>query len=114
MSNRTLDAALSHQQYVEQTACCECGFHRNGTHHANIRCSKTGRCGDCGNDWPCPDHPPRFLPGTLRVIHPMTTPKCSKISQSNVRCFNADVTKRDGTGYCWVHDPLKKKRGGAR
>lgn len=58
MSNRTLDRYLEHENYVDEVACCDCGFHRNGQHHPKIRCPKSGRCGSCGNDWPCPDHLP--------------------------------------------------------
>ncbi len=24
--------------------------------HAKIQCPATGRCGECGADWPCDDH----------------------------------------------------------
>ena len=58
MSNRALDNYLAHENYVGDVACCECGFHRNGAQHPKIRCPQTGRCGDCGNDWPCADHTP--------------------------------------------------------
>jgi hypothetical protein len=56
MSNRTLDRYLEHENYVNEVACCECGFHRNGQHHPAIKCPRTGRCGSCGNDWPCDEH----------------------------------------------------------
>lgn len=58
VSNRALDRYLSHENYVGEIACCECGFHRNGKAHPGIKCPRTGRCGECGNDWPCPDHAP--------------------------------------------------------
>jgi len=58
MSNHTYDRLIEHENYVKETACCECGFHRNGQHHPKIRCPKSGRCGTCGNDWPCEDHAP--------------------------------------------------------
>ncbi len=58
MSNRAYDEALAHEHEVGEVACCECGFHRGGRHHAGIKCPKTGRCGGCGNEWPCADHAP--------------------------------------------------------
>ena len=58
MSNRALDRYLSHENYVGEIACCECGFHRNGKAHPGIVCPRTGRCGECGNAWPCSDHAP--------------------------------------------------------
>jgi len=61
MSNRQLDAAL-HKEFVDgEIACCECGFHRNGKHHPKIQCPKSGRCGECGNEWPCADHAPKEI-----------------------------------------------------
>jgi len=56
MGSRMYDRAIEHENYVDEVSCCECGFHRNGAHHPKIRCPKTGRCGECGNDWPCEDH----------------------------------------------------------
>lgn len=56
MSNRTLDRMLAAQHAREEACCADCGYYRRGAHHPNIRCPKTGRCGDCGNDWPCADH----------------------------------------------------------
>lgn len=58
MINRTVDNYLAHENYVGSVACCDCGYHRNGAHHPKIKCPKTGRCGDCGNDWPCREHAP--------------------------------------------------------
>ena len=58
MSNRTLDRYLENEQYRDQCACVECGYLRSGGHHPKIKCPKTGRCGDCGNDWPCAEHAP--------------------------------------------------------
>ena len=56
MSNRTYDNYL-YKEYVRgEYSCCECGYLRNENHHPGIRCPKTGRCGSCGNDWPCEDH----------------------------------------------------------
>lgn len=39
-------------------ACCECGYinKRKDGHHPGIKCPHTGRCGQCGNDWPCEEH----------------------------------------------------------
>lgn len=56
MSNRTLDRLLERENYRDTYACCECGYLRNSGHHPGIKCPKTGRCGECGNDWPCVDH----------------------------------------------------------
>lgn len=58
MSNRTLDRYLERENYRNECACCECGYLRSGAHHPKIRCPKTGRCGSCGNDWPCAEHAP--------------------------------------------------------
>jgi hypothetical protein len=56
MSCRALDRYLEEEQHRDLCACCECGYMRGSGHHPRIRCPVTGRCGDCGNDWPCPDH----------------------------------------------------------
>jgi len=56
VSNRTLDRLLERENYRDTYACCECGYLRNSGHHPGIKCPKTGRCGECGNDWPCVDH----------------------------------------------------------
>lgn len=39
-------------------ACCECGFINKAKdgHHPGIRCPHSGRCGQCGNNWPCEEH----------------------------------------------------------
>lgn len=58
MSNRAYDKHLARENYVHEVACVECGFHRNGRHHPKIKCPRTGRCGECGNDWPCEEHKP--------------------------------------------------------
>jgi hypothetical protein len=52
------DLSRSYQLWPELIlcACCECGYLRMGAHHPGIRCPKSGRCGECGNDWPCSDH----------------------------------------------------------
>lgn len=31
--------------------CIECG-----RHHAQIQCTRSSKCGVCGNDWPCDEH----------------------------------------------------------
>jgi hypothetical protein len=46
------------QQIVSEICCFECGYHRGGSHHPKIRCPATGRCGECGNEWPCEEHAP--------------------------------------------------------
>lgn len=56
MSNKQYDQHLLREYMLGEIACCDCGFHRNGAHHPKIRCPVTGRCGSCGNNWPCPDH----------------------------------------------------------
>lgn len=40
----------------KEYCCCDCGYMRNLAHHPAIRCPVTGRCGQCGNDWPCEEH----------------------------------------------------------
>lgn len=65
MSNRTLDRMLEREWHAAECACCECGFHRNGAHHPKIRCPRTGRCGECGNDWPCEEHAPSPRPHSI-------------------------------------------------
>lgn len=52
------EAEQAEEAEVAEWGCCECGFInrcRDG-HHAGIRCPHTGRCGQCGNDWPCKEH----------------------------------------------------------
>jgi hypothetical protein len=56
MSNKGYDNYLYHEYIRGECACCECGYLRSGAHHPGIRCPSTGRCGSCGNDWPCADH----------------------------------------------------------
>jgi len=56
MSNRAYDRYLEREHTRDTCACCECGYLRMGAHHPGIRCPKSGRCGECGNDWPCSDH----------------------------------------------------------
>lgn len=58
MSSRAYDRELAREFARDQACCCECGYHRMGAHHPKIKCPQTGRCGDCGNDWPCADHVP--------------------------------------------------------
>ena len=46
------------ENLVSEFGCCDCGFinaAQNG-HHPEIRCPETGRCGQCGNSWPCAEH----------------------------------------------------------
>jgi len=73
VSNRAYDAALYHEYLMSEIACCECGYHRNGAHHPKVKCPKTGRCGDCGNNWPCPDHiTPKELEMKNKTIEALT------------------------------------------
>ena len=56
MSNHHYDE-LEYREFLrKEYGCCECGYIRNGAHHPDIRCPKTGRCGSCGNKWPCQEH----------------------------------------------------------
>jgi len=86
MSNRQLDAYLEHEHRVGEIACCECGFHRNGQHHPKIKCQKTGRCGECGNDWPCADHAPKV---SERVVSGIDEKERNARSQSG--CWRCDL-----------------------
>jgi hypothetical protein len=70
VSNRTLDRLLCEEHVRDESACCECGYHRLGAHHPKIRCPRTGRCGECGNDWPCREHAPPRSRGPGRSIDP--------------------------------------------
>ena len=56
MSNRTLDRYMEQEYLRDEYSCCECGYRRGFGNHPGIRCPVTGRCGQCGNDWPCEDH----------------------------------------------------------
>jgi hypothetical protein len=56
MGNRTYDKYEYDDWYRKEYCCCDCGYVRNSAHHIGIRCPHTGRCGECGNDWPCEDH----------------------------------------------------------
>lgn len=56
MSNHAYDRAMAHEHYVGEVACVECGYHRNGAAHPKVKCPRTGRCGECGNEWPCQEH----------------------------------------------------------
>jgi hypothetical protein len=56
VSNRRLDNLLMQEAQRDMVACCECGYHRYGAAHPKVQCPATGRCGECGNDWPCDDH----------------------------------------------------------
>jgi hypothetical protein len=73
VSNRALDKQLARENYVDEVSCCECGYHRNGRHHPKIRCSKTGRCGECGNEWPCDDHALKEQPTDVDVAQAIDT-----------------------------------------
>lgn len=66
MSNRTLDRYLESENHRDECACAECGYLRGAGHHPGIRCPVTGRCGTCGNQWPCPDHA-QDVPERLRA-----------------------------------------------
>lgn len=59
MSNHAYDRYLAEEKYRHEVACVECGYHRNGAHHPKIKCPQSGRCGSCGNPWPCEDHKPK-------------------------------------------------------
>ena len=46
------------ESVASEFGCCDCGFvneEQNG-HHPGIRCPESGRCGQCGNKWPCSEH----------------------------------------------------------
>ncbi len=53
MSTTAYDRQEEAKYLRKEFGCCECGYMRNLAHHPKIRCPKTGRCGNCGNDWPC-------------------------------------------------------------
>ena len=57
MSNKTVDRYLESEQYRDSSRCCECGYLRNGVMIPRSL-PRTGRCGSCGNDWPCKKHAP--------------------------------------------------------
>jgi hypothetical protein len=56
--SRTYDKMMELEYLHDEYCCCECGYYRNGTvgSHPGVRCPNTGRCGICGNDWPCEEH----------------------------------------------------------
>jgi len=56
MSNRAHDKLMEQEYYHNEYSCCDCGYKRGCGHHPLIRCTLTGRCGECGNKWPCEDH----------------------------------------------------------
>jgi hypothetical protein len=94
MSNRKLDEYLAHEHHVGEVACVECGFHRDGAHHPGIKCPKTGRCGECGNAWPCEEHK-RARPGKDAAV-------------AKLRGFKArDLGPLDGTHV--VRDESERK-----
>jgi hypothetical protein len=58
-----VEAEIYEQTQAEESlaaefACCECGFINDAQdgHHPEIRCPESGRCGQCGNAWPCAEH----------------------------------------------------------
>ena len=58
-----------YREYLrEEYGCCECGYYRNMAHHPGIRCPQTGRCGNCGNDWPCEDCSTELDGKTLKKV----------------------------------------------
>ena len=71
MSNREYDKYLEAEYLHNEYACCDCGFRRGYENHPGIRCSVTGRCGQGGNDWPCPNHE-HLVPEKLkkRILQP--------------------------------------------
>lgn len=46
------------ESLVSEFGCCDCGFINDAKdgHHPGIRCPESGRCGQCGNSWPCAEH----------------------------------------------------------
>jgi hypothetical protein len=52
------EAEQAEEAVVGEYGCCECGYinKRRDGHHPGIKCPHTGRCGQCGNDWPCAEH----------------------------------------------------------
>ena len=58
-----MEAEIYEQTQAEESlaaefACCDCGFinEAEDAHHPGIRCPESGRCGQCGNVWPCAEH----------------------------------------------------------
>lgn len=56
MSNRTYDNHMEREYLNGEYGCCDCGYRRKEGNHPGIRCPQTGRCGQCGNEWPCAEH----------------------------------------------------------
>ena len=54
--SRTYDLWMETDYLNKEFGCCDCGYRRGEAGHPGIRCPATGRCGECGNDWPCEDH----------------------------------------------------------
>ena len=55
MTTTTYDRQMERDSLNQEFGCCECGYRKGIWHHLKIRCPKSGRCGNCGNDWPCED-----------------------------------------------------------
>ena len=80
-----MEAEIYEQEQAEESleaefACCDCGFindARDG-HHPEIRCPESGRCGQCGNAWPCAEHlhlAPKSVPKHGVAFKSTWTPK---------------------------------------
>lgn len=52
------DNLQAEEAIVCEYGCCDCGFinENHDGHHRGIRCPHSGRCGSCGNPWPCEEH----------------------------------------------------------
>jgi len=55
MGNKAYDKYLVQEWLDDSYSCTECGYRRGMGHHKGIRCPISGRCGNCGNVWPCED-----------------------------------------------------------
>jgi hypothetical protein len=91
VSNRAYDRILELENEREEYACCECGYMRRHegeriVGHPGVRCPSSGRCGHCGNDWPCAEHRGQAVGrsrGPRRTKSPETTSK--EMSDANGR-----------------------------
>ena len=54
------------KDYYKEFCCCDCGYRKGEQAHPLIRCPKTGRCGICGDDWPCSEHSSCLTPEGLK------------------------------------------------
>lgn len=54
--SKTYDDSMQADYMNKEYGCCDCGYRKRAGHHPGIRCPSTGRCGTCGNNWPCKDH----------------------------------------------------------